>query len=87
MTYKINNYISSWIDFLPLQLFSTILNNGVFIILCFIIVSSILLNSYASKKADIIKNIGRIGTGVLAGVGAIDSSLSLYDRYKDSSGG
>jgi len=73
--------------FVTLHLFSTILNNGVFIILWFIIVSSILLISYESKKADIVKNIGRIGTGVFDGVGDIDSSLSIYDRYKDSSGG
>src|SRR5258707_2702975 len=44
---------------------------------------ALILFSLQSKK-NILKGIGQIGTGVLAGIGALDSGLNLYDRYMDS---
>lgn len=47
-----------------------------------ILFSIVLITIFLANKADkIIKNIGRLGTGTLAGVGAVDSVLNLYDRF------
>ena len=48
------------------------------------IIGLIVLES--SKAGKIIKQAGQVGTAVLAGVGAVDSTLNLYDRYKESKG-
>ena len=50
------------------------------IIIVSILIVLVLPLIYFSGKKEIIKGIGRIGTAVLAGVGAVDSSLNLYDR-------
>ena len=53
-----------------------------------IIFSVLLCNFFASRKGgdELIKNIGRIGTGVLAAIGGVDSILSLSDRVSGSDG-
>jgi hypothetical protein len=57
----------------------------IFVLYSLIVLSISRVIILESRNADkIIKNIGRIGTGVLAGIGALDSSLNLYDRYKKS---
>lgn len=52
------------------------------IIVLSIILFSVSIILLANKADKIIKNIGQIGTGVLSGVGAVDSSLNLYDRFR-----
>ena len=42
---------------------------------------------FSTGKGKIIKQIGQIGTGVLATIGAVDSTLNLYDRYVDNKSG
>lgn len=47
-----------------------------------ILFSIVLITIFLANKADkMIKNIGRLGTGSLPGVGAVDSVLNLYDRF------
>ena len=67
---------------------SNILTYNYMYVLFSLIVSVIGLIILESKGADkVIRQIGQIGTGVLAGIGGTDSILNLYDRFKDSTGG
>jgi hypothetical protein len=75
------------IDLLFIKIISIISSlNFIFI---FTIFSVLLCNFFASKKGgeEVIKNIGRIGTGVLAAIGGVDSILNLSDRVLGSDGG
>nr|YP_009912199.1 hypothetical protein [Dictyophora indusiata]QLD96636.1 hypothetical protein [Dictyophora indusiata] len=68
-----------------LNLVTQIMSDKILVLYSVIIISVPIVLILESRNAEkILKNIGRIGTGVLAGVGAVDSSLSLYDRYVDS---
>lgn len=62
--------------------------NGYIYVLSSIIATSIigLIVLESTKAGKIIKQAGQVGTAVLAGVGAVDSTLNLYDRYKESKG-
>jgi hypothetical protein len=61
--------------------------NNLKIVLIFVIFFTLISILFANKSEKIVKGIGRIGTGVLAGVGAVDSTISLYDRIRGDSGG
>lgn len=54
--------------------------------LVFIIVVPIMgvMILFSAGRDKIIKQIGQLGTGVLAAIGTMDSTLNLYDRYMDS---
>ena len=75
------------LDFLRecLSLVTLIVVDYIYVFYSFIAISILSLIILESRKADkIIKQIAPVGTGVLAGVGALDSSLNLYDRFKAS---
>jgi hypothetical protein len=74
------------IELLFIKIISTISSlNFIFILIIF---SVLLCNFFASKKGgdEVIKNICRIGTGVLSAIGGVDSILNLSDRVKGSGG-
>nr|YP_009710680.1 hypothetical protein [Amanita muscaria]QFZ98629.1 hypothetical protein [Amanita muscaria] len=51
-------------------------------ILSFISIISTSYILFSNKSDKILKTIGHIGSDVLMGIGALDSSLNLYDRFK-----
>jgi hypothetical protein len=59
------------------------------VLFCSIAVSILSYILYSRGADKIIRQIGRIGTGALAGIGGVDSILNVYDRYQasGSSGG
>jgi hypothetical protein len=63
---------------------SDIINISIALFLCGGI-STLILVYYANRLGDkIIKNAGKIGTGVVAAVTGIDSALNIGDRFKGS---
>lgn len=68
-----------------LSLVSLIVIDYIYVLYSLIVISILSLIVLESRSADkMIKKIGQVGTGVLATIGAVDSSLNLYDRYKES---
>jgi len=50
----------------------------------FITVLTISIIYFASKSEEIFKTIGHVGSAVVMGVVALDSTLNLYDRFKNN---
>lgn len=73
------------VNFLLHTLIETLFKYKEWFILSFISISLISYIHFSSQSNKILKTIGHIGSGVVMGLGALDSGLNLYDRFKNDS--
>jgi len=83
LIFDINLFISNEILSFCLSTIYSFVGENVSIVYSIIIIGA--LSFIMFSKSNIIKNVGKVGTAVLAGVGAVDSTLNIYDRIISTS--
>lgn len=72
------------VNFLLLTLIESSIYYKGYLILFFISLFILTFIHFSNKSDKNLKTIGHIGSGVLIGIGALESSLNLYDRFKNN---